>query len=110
MLVVTEILHRKGKIKTIKELKPQYQLNIQSEIEERAKRQAKKEEKRQNKLKQVDNNKIEDDLTKSKADKEINDNDVSIEEKVAGKENPEEVVGDKKQENSSKNEDKKDSQ
>ena len=110
MLVVTEILHRKGKIKTIKDLKPQYQLNIQSEIEERAKRQAKKEEKRQNKLKQVDNNKIEDDLTKSKADKEINDNDVSIEEKIAGKENPEEVVGDKKQENSSKNEDKKDSQ
>lgn len=126
MLVVTEILHRKGKIKTLKDLKPQYALNIQSELEEKAKKKAKKEERKQNKIKKAEDSasdvKIEGDVAKQKVStgndnnaasntEIITDAEVS-KEAICGEEGQndlsEEEVIDKKENLSSKNDDKKD--
>ena len=72
MIIVTEILHRKNKIKTLKDLQPVYELNIKSELEEKEKKMRLKEEKR----------KIREEKKSDKIVEEVGkENDIKINEK-----------------------------
>lgn len=100
MLVITEVLHRKGKIKTLKDLQPVYATNIQSEVEQKAKKQALKEEKKKISKKVSQAN---DDVSKNKESVQTDDErPQSVEQQKTELDNPkkyENLDGDKNENN-----------